>query len=510
MIGSRRPDEAPRDRLGFIEVIASGRLVRLGEAALVGHATVVADPRHLDVVFAGPPLQSPCPLGLWLFHYPGVPPLEGALAAVRAGLAAHAAAAGRTRLPQPDVLRWYPTLPERELPDLSIVVGRLPEGYGLHCRASLFRALWPALPYIVEALEEYLCSAGFPPRLIREIRPLAGEALEEAAWTLPTLVARRPRGQHGQGQANATTRRPAPEQGPAGTPRAARVARGRGGSGSAAPEGEPAPAKAGDRWWKRLLAAVGAGARQDAPPAVRRGRMASLTRPRQRVVRPARAGRRTLGQLDLPRTVVEAASRGARTGEGRFRLAEEDLRFAIQPERDDPDRCLLLDTSASMAGSRARALQQMADFLLRNSRGRVAVVAFSGGTAQVVSGFTRSRRALREAMARLRPSGLTPLAAGLMLSLDLVRSSGRHGEVILLTDGEPTRALWSHSSEQDSYRAGEALRRAGVRLVCCGLRANEGFLAELAERGGGRLFVLRDFSSGSLLALSRGLLAQRT
>jgi magnesium chelatase subunit D len=152
----------------------------------------------------------------------------------------------------------------------------------------------------------------------------------------------------------------------------------------------------------------------------------------------------------------------------------------------------------------------MADFLLRNSRGRVAVVAFSGGRAQVAVGFTRSRRALRAALAKLRPSGLTPLAAGLMLSLDLVqKESGRRGEVILLTDGLPTRALWSHSSEKDSYVAGEALRQAGVRLVCCGLRANEGFLTELAGRGDGRLFVLRDFSSGSLLALSRGLLATR-
>lgn len=215
---------------------------------------------------------------------------------------------------------------------------------------------------------------------------------------------------------------------------------------------------------------------------------------------------------DLPATVREACLSDLATGRavGRpFIIRPENLRWTAPPEPVRVDRCLLLDASASMAGERAAACARMADFLLHNGGGRMAVVAFQGQQGRVLSGFTRSRRQLSRALAGLRRGGLTPLASGLSLGLTLVRESRASPvQVILLTDGEPTKALWTSDSVADALRAAALYRRRRVPLVCCGLSGNERVLAGLARESGGSFHVLRDFSAPFLLAVSRRLLGR--
>ncbi|HHW15527.1 MAG TPA: VWA domain-containing protein [Firmicutes bacterium] len=227
-------------------------------------------------------------------------------------------------------------------------------------------------------------------------------------------------------------------------------------------------------------------------------------------IRPARrAAQRTEQKVspDLPATVREASLSAPATG--RFIIRPEHLRWSAPPAPLRIDRCLLLDASASMAGERAEACARMAEFLLRNGGGRMAVVAFQGQQGRVLAGFTRSRSRLRQALAGLRRSGLTPLASGLALGLKLVRE-GRASpvQVILLTDGEPTKALWTSDSVADAFRAAALYRKWRVPLICCGLSGNERVLAGLARESGGSFYVLRDFSAPSLLAVSRRLLGR--
>jgi magnesium chelatase subunit D len=160
-----------------------------------------------------------------------------------------------------------------------------------------------------------------------------------------------------------------------------------------------------------------------------------------------------------------------------------------------------------MAGKRTEACYAMADYFLRHSRGRLALVTFRGDEAKVLSSFTRSRRQLLEELQNLKPTGLTPLASGLLLSLEVVnRARARRPQVILVTDGEPTRSLWTRNALQDALRAAELFRQSGITLVCCGLAANESTLAEITRRSAGRLYVLRDFSERSLLFVTRRML----
>jgi magnesium chelatase subunit D len=130
----------------------------------------------------------------------------------------------------------------------------------------------------------------------------------------------------------------------------------------------------------------------------------------------------------------------------------------------------------------------------------------------VLSGFTRSRRRLRNVLSGVRRGGLTPLAAGLLLGLEVAREGrerrdrrDRRVQVILLTDAEPTSGFWSCDSLGDALRAAAQYRQARVPLVCCGVAANERVLAGLARASGGRFHLLADFSAESVGALSRQL-----
>jgi magnesium chelatase subunit D len=215
--------------------------------------------------------------------------------------------------------------------------------------------------------------------------------------------------------------------------------------------------------------------------------------------------------LDLPATIGRASLRQA--GEGRtLALAPDDLRWAIPRVPPPVDRCLLLDASASMAGGRWRAAAALADGLLRRGAGRVAAAAFQGRGGTVLCGFTRSRQRLRDALAHVRHGGLTPLAAGLLLGLELAREGQRSDrgrrrrvQIILLTDAEPTSGFWSCDSLADALRAAGQYREARVALLCCGVAANERVLSGLARASGGRCHLLADFSAGALRVFSRQL-----
>ncbi|GAB3873223.1 VWA domain-containing protein [Terrabacter terrigena] len=122
---------------------------------------------------------------------------------------------------------------------------------------------------------------------------------------------------------------------------------------------------------------------------------------------------------------------------------------------------------------------------------RIAVVAF-GGTALVTQRPTDDRAAVLAAVARLKPSGETSLADGVLSGLSAIvgkpvkapgdaeagttdeSAIGFHGgtAIVLLTDGENTASA-------DPVRAAELASAAGVRVEPIGLGTPEGTVIEV-------------------------------
>lgn len=258
----------------------------------------------------------------------------------------------------------------------------------------------------------------------------------------------------------------------------------------------------------------------------RRGRRAweaGLRGPRRRVEPAVAPGGRRWGELAVAETVAAAALRRARERATPravrthasppsprrpprgLRLAPEDVRV-LRRERPRPlDLLLLLDASASMAGARMRAAQELALRLLLGGRDRVAIVSFQDRGASLRVPLTRNRAALERGIADVRPFGLTPLAAALETAVAYLRvAHARRPLVVLITDGIPTVSRTAAGPLEDALRAAELLGASRIPFTCVGLEPNRGYLAELAERARGTLYVVEELEGAQLMEIVEG------
>jgi len=220
-----------------------------------------------------------------------------------------------------------------------------------------------------------------------------------------------------------------------------------------------------------------------------------------RRVEPAEAGG-WVGSLGVPETVVKALTRRLverRQGPGSaspgvpapFCLSREDLLVHSRRGLAGLDICLVIDASASMAGTRMRAAKYLAQHLLLSTRDRVAVVVFQEREAGLYVPFTRSFEEVQSGLRRIRPLGLTPLAEGLMQALDYVRGQrSRNPLLLLITDGIPTVPRWTMNPVVDAQSAAARLARERICFSCIGLEPNRGFLRELAAAARGTLHIV--------------------
>ncbi len=175
---------------------------------------------------------------------------------------------------------------------------------------------------------------------------------------------------------------------------------------------------------------------------------------------------------------------------------------------------LLIDASGSMALNRIRQAKGAALSLLKDSyvkRDRVAIVGFRGESAEVLLAPSRSILRARRVLDSLGVGGGTPLAAGLLCSLEVSkRAQTKGGEIVLLlfTDGHANVSLQRSRSvdraqrqqvvEQEVIGLGLALRKAGVRALV--VDTQDGFVSsgnarELASNLGGAYVTCKRLST---------------
>lgn len=199
----------------------------------------------------------------------------------------------------------------------------------------------------------------------------------------------------------------------------------------------------------------------------------------------AAAAQRTCGRAAPPR--VEAA----------------DLRIRRRERARPLDLVLLVDASASMAGARIRAAQDLVRHLLATSRDRVAVISFQDRDAQLHVPLTRNYASVERGLRAVRPSGLTPLATALETARAyLAASRPRRPLLLLITDGIPTVSRSALGPLEDALQAADEIARARLPFSCVGLEPNRGYLAELARRAGGTLYVLDELHEATLIEIA--------
>ncbi|MBE3589228.1 MAG: VWA domain-containing protein [Firmicutes bacterium] len=202
--------------------------------------------------------------------------------------------------------------------------------------------------------------------------------------------------------------------------------------------------------------------------------------------------------------VAETVAAAARRAPGAPRVEAGDLHVRRREQLRPLDLVLLIDASASMAGARIRAAQDLVRHLLATSRDRVAVISFQDREAQLQVPLTRNYASVERGLRAVRPSGLTPLATALETARAyLAAARPRRPLLLLITDGIPTVSRSPLGPLEDALQAADEVARARLPFSCVGLEPNRGYLAELARRAGGTLYVVEELHEATLIEIAQ-------
>ncbi|HWH28765.1 MAG TPA: VWA domain-containing protein [Mycobacteriales bacterium] len=185
-----------------------------------------------------------------------------------------------------------------------------------------------------------------------------------------------------------------------------------------------------------------------------------------------------------------------------------DLREAVREGREGNLVLFVLDSSGSMAArARTAAVKGAVLSLLLDAyqrRDKVGLVTFRGHDAELALPPTSSVEAAAARLTTLSTGGRTPLSAGLLravevLRVERVRDPARRALVVVVTDGR-------HTSGPAPELAAAHLARTGSACVVVDCESGPvrlGLAAQLGEQLGGVALRLEELSAESLTAVTR-------
>ncbi len=210
--------------------------------------------------------------------------------------------------------------------------------------------------------------------------------------------------------------------------------------------------------------------------------------------------------IDARSTALAVAARRPGTDLDEPRIVPDDLRGAQRRQRTGSLIVFVVDASASMgvehrmSATKAAVLGLLGDAYRR--RGRVALVTFSGESADVVLRPTASVEVARARLVELRTGGRTPLAAGVAATTQLLRDAlgGQQLDcvVVLVTDGRATGGA-SGDPLAATHEAMADLVRTGARIVVLDSEVDAirlGLAREIADAAGAEYLTLDTGEAG--------------
>ncbi|MDF1540987.1 MAG: VWA domain-containing protein, partial [Candidatus Thorarchaeota archaeon] len=195
-----------------------------------------------------------------------------------------------------------------------------------------------------------------------------------------------------------------------------------------------------------------------------------------------------IGSIHLPSTIIASITRTGKVAKGeRLKIESEDIRESVFTGRTPLTILLVLDVSLSMKGS----LKQLRNLLYRieretrGSKDRVGIIAFKDSGAVEIQAPTTNWNKIYRAMSRLKISGLTPLAEGLMKSLEAIKRERMRNKdieplVIVVSDFAPNIPLAQsvgpghakYTPMKDLVKASRLLRKQDVHLAAVSVERN--------------------------------------
>jgi len=207
-----------------------------------------------------------------------------------------------------------------------------------------------------------------------------------------------------------------------------------------------------------------------------------------------------MSDIAIPETVVSASARSFLEGQPHMSIKKKDIKVFGKKSFAPIDTCIAIDCSGSMVGEKIRAVSYMAEHFLLTSKEKVSILTFQETKARVVIPFTKSYQKLQDGLRSIEPEGLTPLAKGIVESVELInKRKARNPLLVLITDGIPNYPLWTNDAQKDALRAAEMIAENRIRLVCIGVIPNESFMKELAYAGQGNLYIVDELNKDSLV-----------
>lgn len=204
--------------------------------------------------------------------------------------------------------------------------------------------------------------------------------------------------------------------------------------------------------------------------------------------------------LAIAETIQAMAKRAGQGMPASLQIMAEDLRYHKRIPRLKTEICILIDTSASMAGSRIRAAKFLIRHLLLSLPDRICVVTFQENIASVQVPFTRDYRQVEEKLKDIQAFGSTPLGLGLTACNNYLTESKPHNPLILLvTDGMPTFSEGSRDPVSDALMAAQNVKKNKFGFACIGLKPHYDYLQKLSDAAGGKMYVVEELDRQALV-----------
>ncbi len=156
---------------------------------------------------------------------------------------------------------------------------------------------------------------------------------------------------------------------------------------------------------------------------------------------------------------------------------------------------LLIDSSASMAGSLGRVSRAALEFVEQTieEKDRVALLSFSQ-RPKIETRFTSEASEVSNALAGLRPIGSTALYDSLIFALNYFDGIKGQKALLLLSDGKDESSRFDFDAVlQTAYRAGVTIFVIGLEEAARDKDARK-TLTQIAEETGGRAFFIEDLA----------------
>lgn len=224
---------------------------------------------------------------------------------------------------------------------------------------------------------------------------------------------------------------------------------------------------------------------------------------------PARAGQPV--DLALDATIRAAAPHQAsRTSDLAIAIEQQDMRTKVRKRRVGASIVFCVDASGSMGASnrmeaaKAAVLELLVDAYQR--RDRVGLVAFRGESAHVVLQPTASVELAQLKLKTLPTGGATPIAHGILTSLDVLNAETRREDgivpwLVLLTDGRANVGIGAGLGSEDARNAAARLKDTAINtLVVDTSGPGAGMAARDLARAAGAEYVRLGDVGGSALA----------